>query len=190
MIHKIIFATILILSGNQVFSQDTIKGRVIGYDGKPIQGINVAPVMGPIPGAYIIDRNDNRWGWPSWGNGVISDRNGEFEIKVEGDKKNIEISCISFYYLEIINIPKSDKTIDLKEIKLVRNHLTDNLVIGGPSLPFSETQLKENEVLRIDVLEKYRINILGKCLKPYFADWKNHGDKKFMVFDFDKNENE
>jgi len=191
--HKIILAAILILLGNQIFSQDSIKGRIMNYEGNnPMPpGINVAPIMEPFPAAYIVDRNDNKWGWPSWRNGVISDRDGGFEIKVEGDKKNIEISFIGFYYIEIINIPKSDKIIDLKEIKLVRDHFTDNLVIGGPSLPFSESQAEEDKKLRIDVLEKYRINILGKIVKPHFeVNLKPCYDKKFIVFDFDKNENE
>lgn len=168
MIPRIILATILILSGTQTFSQDSIKGRIIDYETNET-----------LPGVTIIDGNNRL-------NGIISDRGGNFELKVEGNKRNLVLYFVGCYAIKFVNIPKRDNNIDFKEIKLVRNHLVDHIVIGGPSLPFSNEQLKKDKKLRIDVLEKYRINILGKNVKPYFEDF-NPGDK-YIVFDFGNNE--
>jgi hypothetical protein len=171
--HKIILAAILILSASQTFSQDSIKGRTFDYE-----------TSLTLPGVTIINGNNRL-------NGTISDRDGNFKLKVEGSKRKLEIYFVGCYAIRLINIPEGDKTIDLKEIKILRNHLTDHIVVGGPSLPFSEEQLERDKKLRMDVLENYRINILGKNVKPYFEGDNNlNGGDKFLIFDFDKNENE
>lgn len=174
MICKIIFATILILSGTQTFSQDSIKGRITGYEGNYIRPVfpGATIIIEPMPGVTIIDGNNRQ-------NGTISDRYGNFKIEVKGDKRELEIQFVGFYGIRFINIPKVDKTIDLKEIKLVTNHLMDNQGVGGPSEPISQEQYEQDKKLRNDVREKYRINILGKNVKPYF-------ERQFLVFDFDK----
>jgi hypothetical protein len=87
MIHKIIFAAILILSGNQIFSQDSIKGRIIDYETN--QTIS----------AVTVEDGNNRY------NGMFSDRDGNFKIKVEGNKRNLEIYFAGYYPIKFINIP-------------------------------------------------------------------------------------
>jgi hypothetical protein len=67
----------------------------------------------------------------------------------------------------------------------VRNHLTDNWVIGGPSKPFSEEQNEQDKRLRMN-LKEYRIKILGKKLKPYFVGPRF--EYQYLVFDFNENE--
>ncbi len=169
MTHKIILAAFLILSANQTFSQDSIKGRFIDYE-----------TNRTLPGVMIRDGNN-------FSNGRISDRDGNFKLKVEGSKRKLEIYFVGCYAIRLINLPKGDNNIDLKEIKMVRNHLTEHIVVGGPSLPFSEYQLEQDKKLRVDVLEKYRINILGKNVKPYFeGDYDPNGGDKYLIFDFDK----
>ncbi len=136
MIYKTIFATILILSANQIFSQDSIKGRFIDYE------TNHA-----LHAVMIKDGNN-------LSNGMISDLDGNFKLKVEGNKRNLEIYFAPYYPIKFFNIPKGDNNIDLKEIKLVWNHNWDNVVIGAPSKPFSNEQIEKDKKLRTDVLEK------------------------------------
>jgi len=167
MTHKIILATILILLGNQTYSQDSnIKGRTIDYE-----------TNYTIIGATIIDANNSQ-------NGTISDRDGNFKIEVEGNKRNLELYFFGYYPIKFINIPKGDKNTDFKEIKLVPNHLLDNTVVGGPpsNLYDFEKQKEQDKRLRKNVLKKYRIKILGEKLNPYF-------EGKYLVFDFNKNGN-
>ena len=68
---KIILAAILILSASQIFSQDSIKGRTFDYE------TNLT-----LPGVTIID-GSNRL------NGIISDRDGKFNLIVKGSKRNL-----------------------------------------------------------------------------------------------------
>jgi hypothetical protein len=164
MTHKIILAAILILSANQTFSQDSIKGRTFDYEKNF-----------PLPGVTIIG-------------GTISEWDGNFKLKVEGNKRNLELYFVGYYPIKFFNIPKGDKTIDLKEIKMLRNHLTDHRVTGMPSRPYSEEQWEQDKKLRTDVFKNYRIKIMGKKLKPYFAG-PNH-ENQYLVFDFNTNENE
>ncbi len=84
----------------------------------------------------------------------------------------------------MINIPEKDKTIDFKEIKLVSDHRWDNMTVGGPPLnKFQvEFQKERDKKLRMNVIKKYRIKILGKKLKPYF-------EGQYLVFDFNENGN-
>lgn len=106
--------------------------------------------------------------WNDWKNSAISDRDGNFKIKVEGDKRNLEIYFVGHYPIKFINIHKSDKTIDFEQIKMVWNHLDDNEVVGGPpSDLYTPEELKERDsILRMNVLKNYRIKILGKNLIP------------------------
>lgn len=163
--HKIILATIMILSGIQTYSQDTIKGRIIEYEGNR-----------SMPGATIFEK------WNVMKNSSISDGDGKFKIKVDGDKRNLAISYVCCYGIKFINIPKSDKNIEIEPIKMVRYYLDANLVVGGSPLNvYSKEYLEETDKkLRMNVLENYRIEILGKKLKPYF-------EGRFLIFDFDSN---
>jgi len=150
---------------HQTSSRDDIKGRIILYETNET-----------LPGATIFDLRNNKLG-------ATSDRYGNFNLEVKGDKRDLQIDFVGCYRIRIINIPKTDKAIDLQDIKMVLNHLEDHLVAGGPSRPFSEEQTVKDKKLRTDVLENYRVNILGRNLKPSF-------EGQYLVFDFDKNENE
>jgi hypothetical protein len=168
--HKIIFAAILILSANKTFGQDSIKGRIIDYE--TIQALSVVT---------IVDGNNSL-------NGTIPDEEGNFKLKVEGNKRNLELYLVSYYPIKFFNIPKGDKTIDFKEIKMLRNHLGDHRVTGMPYRPYSERQWEQDKKLRTDVLKNYRIKIMGKKLKPYFTG--PFPEHQYLVFDFNTNENE
>lgn len=87
--YKIIIIAILILLGNQkIFSQSyNFKGSIIDYESNS-----------PIPGATIIDGNNSK-------NGTISDKDGNFEIKVEGDIRKLELYFVGCYPIKFINIP-------------------------------------------------------------------------------------
>ncbi len=169
MTHKIILATILILSGNQIFSQDSIKGRTIDYETNQT-----------LPFVTITNSNNRYYG-------TYSDRDGNFKIAVKSNKINFELNFAFYYPIKFINIPKGDKNIDFKEIRLVPNHLWDNRAIG-PLTPlyidnFQKKQEQDNQ-LRMNVLHNYRIKIKGKKLKPYFEGPRP--ETEYMVFDFDK----
>jgi len=164
MTHKIILATILILLGNQTYSQDSnIKGRIIDYETNyAIAAVTLLPDSIP--------------------SGGLSDKNGNFEIK--GNTRQLEISCFPYYPIKFINIPIENKQIDLGDIKMVPNHTWDNKVLGGPptDLYDFDKQKEQDKILRKNVLKKYRIKVIGKKLKPYF-------EGKYLVFDFNKNGN-
>ena len=148
--------------GNQnTFSQiSNFKGRTIDY-----------VTNNPIIGVTIIDGNNSQ-------NGTVSDLDGNFEIKVEGNTRKLELHYLGCYPIIFINVPIGHSHIDFGEIKLVPNHLMDNIVVGGPpsDLYDFEKQKEKDKRLRKNVLKKYWIKILGKKLKPYF-------DEEYLVFD-------
>lgn len=163
MIHKVILVTILILLVNKTFSQESnIIGTIVDYETKRT-----------ITGATIVNSSNSQIG-------TISDVDGNFEIKIQDDTRNLELYFVGYYPIMILNIPDGDDHIDFGEVKLAENHLMDNQVVGGPSPAISEEQKEQDKELRKNVLRKYRIKILGKKVKPYF-------EGKYLVFDFNKN---
>jgi hypothetical protein len=167
MTPKIVLAAILILSGYQMFSQDSIKGKIFDYE-----------TNDPLPGIIILDAYNKK-------NGIVSDKDGNFQLKIEGNKRNLELYFPAHYPIKFMNIPKEN--INFLEIKMVPNHLTDHWVIGGPSLPFSENQAEKDNKLRSS-LKEYRINISGKLVKPYFVGPSL--EMQSLVFDLDQQGNE
>ena len=161
--HKVILVAILILLGNRTYCQmSNIKGTIVDYETKKT-----------IIGATILDSNNSQ-------NGTISDVDGNFEIKLQGDTTKLEIYFVGYYPMKILNIPDGDNYTDLEKVKLVRNHLMDNQVVGGPSPEISKEQKEQDKDLRKRVLKKYRIKIPGKKLKPSF-------EGKYLVFTFYEN---
>jgi len=79
-----------------------------------------------------------------------------------------------------MNIPIEKKHIDLGEIKMAQNYLLSNMIICGPSTPINESDKQKDIKLKKDILEKYRIKVFGKKLKPYF-------EARNLIFDFNKN---
>ena len=158
--YKIIIVAILILMGNQkTFSQNVyIRGKIIDYETNyAIHAVTIVPDSLP--------------------NGALSDMNGNFDIK--GNTRKLELSFVGYYPIRFINIPVEKKHIDFGNIKMVANHLGEDVATGKP-YTISEQSKEEDKRLRKNVLKKYRIKVCGKKLKPYFE-----GNK--LIFDFNKN---
>jgi len=164
--YKIIIVAIIILLGNQeTYSQSaSIKGRIIDYE-----------LGHPIAGVYITDDSIPNRSLPGMKE-TISDINGDFKIAF--NTKSFVIFFIGYYSIKFINIPIKNKHIDFGDIKLVANHLMDDVVLGG-SYKISDVSREEDKKLRKNMLKKYRIKIFGKKLKPHF-------EGKILVFDFEK----
>lgn len=161
--YRIILVAILILLGNQkIFSQNSlVKGKVIDYEtNRPLAGVTVVENL------------------PT--NGTISGKDGNFEIHLKSNTKQLEFNFIGYYPVKLINIPSEKEHIDLMEIRLVQNYLMSNIIVGGPVTKVNEVDIQHDEKLKINVLEKYRLEVLGKKLKPYF-------EGKYLVFDFNEN---
>lgn len=163
--YELIITTTLILLINPTFSQEShIKGKIINYE-----------TNNAVPGVMIYEAENT-------GNGTVSDDYGAFEIKLQGNTGELHFNYLSFYAIKFLNIPiRINKNIDFGEIKLVSNHLMDNMTIGGPAFKSTEKQKEEDKRLRQNVLKEYKIEILGEKLIPYF-------EGKYQVFNFNKKE--
>lgn len=161
--YKLIIATILILLVNQTFGQESyIKGKVIDYETNKT-----------IAGVMISESKNTEYG-------TISDLYGDFGMKLQGNTAELHFNYLSFYPIIFRNIPiRNSKNFDFGEIKLISNHLMDNMTIGGPPIESTEEQKEEDKRLRQNVLKNYKIKILGKKVIPYF-------EEKCLIFDFNK----
>ena len=99
--------------------------------------------------------------------GIIVDQNGAFETDLDLEYHWFLLFMVGYYMVKFINIPTDEKLIDFGEIKMVRNHLGDHMVVGGP--PSDEydpvKQKEQDEKVRKEVLRKYRIKVNGKKTK-------------------------
>jgi len=161
---KITFAIIIaLLTFQKSFSHDALfKGKIVNYE-----------TNAPMPGVTILEKNHPP-------NGTISDKDGNFEIKIESDTTHLEFYFVTCYPIKFMNIPIEKKHIDLGEIKMAQNYLLSNMIICGPSTPINESDKQKDIKLKKDILEKYRIKVFGKKLKPYF-------EARNLIFDFNKN---
>lgn len=156
---RIILVGLGILLGIQtLFGQPTfITGRILDYEtNEPIEAITILE-------KYPL-------------NGVITDSTGSFEFNIKGETKKIEINYIGYYDINLINIPIERDTIDLGELKMVRNY---SLYIHVEMAPDIKPDNRRDETLRKDVCNKYRLEISNKNLIPVFDDRK-------IIFDFNK----
>lgn len=165
--YKIIIVAILILLGNQkTFSQNSsIKGKCIEYktsDLMPGVSINFHTHSGK---EYLASTNND----------------GIFELKIGDDLGNLIVSFIGCYGIKLLNIPQGLKHIDLGEIKIVELDGRFQFDMKGCAVVLSEEQIERDKKWRKDILEKYRIKVLEKELKPYF-------EGRYLVFDFNINE--
>ena len=103
--------------------------------------------------------------------------NGNFEIK--GNSRNLELIFVGYYPIRFNNIPIENKHIDLEDIKMVANHIGEDIATGHPYV-INKHDIEEDKRLIKNVLKKYRIKACGKKLKPYFE-----GNK--LIFDFNRN---
>jgi len=149
---------LLVLGIQPVFSQISgITGKIIDYETKRV-----------MPGVTIIENLP--------GNGTVSDVDGNFKLKIKGDMRELELNFIGYYALKFVNIPNENEIIDFGELKLVKNHLLNNSG-AGIVYKLSESDKEKDQETRKNVVEKYRIEICGNVLKPYF-------DRNKIIFDF------
>lgn len=159
-INIIVVAIIIFMGSQKTFSQNSsIKGRIIDYE----TNYAIAAVT-LVPDSIQF--------------GGLSDMNGNFEIK--GNTRQLEVSFVGYYPIKFINTPIEDKQIDLRNIKMIPNHLMDHMVVGGPpsDLYDFDKQKEQDKILRKNVLKEYRIKVIGKKLKPYF-------EGNYLIFDFE-----
>lgn len=166
--YKIIIVAILILLGNQkIFSQNSfIKGKYIGFE--------TSYVMPGVSMSFHTHSGEKHAG--------LSDANRIFELEMQDDSEYLIIRFVGSYAIKILNIPEGHKQVDFGEIKIVDNYEQSyQLRMDGTTVELSEEETDFIEKKKRDVLEKYRIKVLGKELKPYF-------DGKYLVFDFNRKE--
>ena len=161
--HNYFISTFLILIAQLSFGQElNIKGKVVDYESN-----------NAIPSVMIHESENTE-------NGTVSDISGDFEIKLQGNTRELQFNYLSFYVIKFLNLPIIDNnTIDIGEIKLVPNHQMEDMTIGGPPVKTTEEQIEKDKRLRQHVLKNYKIGVLEKKLTPYF-------EENFLVFDFNK----
>ena len=157
---RLILVTFWILLGSQfsLGQNPHVIGRILDYEtNEPIEAITILE-------KYPI-------------NGAVTDSTGNFEFKIEGKTKKLEISFIGYYGIEFINIPIDKKTIDFGDIRLVRNY---SLYIHVEMAPDIKPDKRKDKLLKKDVIDNYSLNILDTTLFPVFKD-------REIIFDFNKN---
>lgn len=159
-----VIALIVLVGNQEVYSQSTlVKGKIVDYQ----TGEKMLPVV-KIQYTYDGGRQ---------GAGV--DKDGNFELKLESNTGSFTIEYPGNYYgININNISIDSEQFDFGEIKMVRNHLLENVIIGGPSPEVTKDQIKKDKKLKEKVLRNYRIIVNDKKLKPYFSGYKINFDFK------------
>lgn len=163
--YKIAIITALILLGNQnIFSQNSyIKGKCIA-DNSNIELSNVNVSFNTLSGKRF---------------GTTAEIDGSFELKIGDEAGEIIIIFFNCYIIKIRNIPSGFKQIDLGEIKGVVSVYPYLFNMDGSIACLDKETIDEHNFIRKETLEKYRIRVLNKVLKPHFS-----GDN--LVFDFNK----
>lgn len=110
---------------------------------------------------------------------TTADIDGSFELKIGDEAGDIVIIFFNCYTIKIRNIPSGFKHIDLGEIKMVVSVYPYLFNMDGSIAYMDKDLIDEHNCIRKETLEKYRIRVLNKELKPYFS-----GDN--LVFDFNK----
>jgi hypothetical protein len=110
---------------------------------------------------------------------TTANMDGSFELEIGDEAGDIDIIFFNCYTIKIRNLPSGYKQIDLGEIKLVDSFYRHLFNMDGSLAYVHKETIDEHNRLRKDTLEKYRIILLNKELKPHFS-----GDN--LVFDFDK----
>lgn len=158
----VLIAVIILIGGQTSFSQNGyIQGKLIDYN-----------TNGVLPGVTI-----NYFTHSEEKNGTWSKQDGTFKLKMRDDSTHLVIRFVGCFVTKIYNIPKEIELIDLGELKMVPNHSQPQFRMDGSFVEATLEQKEKDRKLRKDVLKKYRINVLGKKLKPSFD-----GDE--IIFDF------
>ncbi|MDR2222534.1 MAG: TonB-dependent receptor [Flavobacteriaceae bacterium] len=107
------FALVMIFAATSAFSQNKVVGTVV--DGEFQMG---------LPGATVVLKGTQ--------NGVSTGRNGEFELKVSGDKGTVEVSFVGYQTKTIAFTIGANKIADLGKIVLSADEgMLDDIVIMG-----------------------------------------------------------
>ncbi len=162
--YIIVIITVLVLFGNlKSFSQDsTIIGKCIDYKkGDELPGVCI----------YFYTHSGKEFA-------TNTDMNGNFALKTGDESGDIIIRYFGCE-IKILNIPEGHKQIDLGKIKIVENFNLFLFNADGSLAYVDKETIDELNCLRKEILEEYRIRVLEKELKPYFA-WND------LIFDFQK----
>ena len=110
---------------------------------------------------------------------TAADIDGSFELKIGDESGDVVVILFNCYTIKILNLPSGFKQIDLGEIKMVDSFYRHLFNMDGTLAYGDKKTIDEHNIIRSEVLEKYRIKVLNKELKPYFS-----GDN--LIFDFNK----
>lgn len=161
----VIISMLILLASLNSFSQNSsIKGIFFEYETGYV-----------LPGVTMLFQTHSGKKYRAY-----NDNNGIFELKMGDDSGDLTIRFLGCYAIKILNIPQGLKHIDLGEIKMIRNDGRPQFNMDGSAGEIPKELIEKDKNLRKEVLEKYRIKILGEELKPYF-------EGEYLVFDFNEN---
>ncbi|MFV0591112.1 MAG: hypothetical protein ACK5M7_06980 [Draconibacterium sp.] len=162
--YLIVLVTIIFLLVNQnVFCQNSsIVGKCIDYKkGDELPGVCI----------YFYTHSGKEFA-------TNTGMNGNFALKT-GDESGDTIIRYFGSEIKILNIPEGHKQIDLGKIRIVENFNLFLFNTDGSLAYVDKETINELNCLRTEILEEYRIKVLEKELKPYFA-WND------LIFDYSK----
>ncbi len=161
----VIISMLMLLTSLKSFSQNSsIKGKCIYYNGSYLTSFLV--------GMNFYTHSGKRFG-------KALDTDGSFEFKIGDEAGDIIVNCPNCYTIKILNLPSGFRQIDLGEIKMVDSFHKHLFRMDGSLAYMDKETIDEHNCLRKDVLEKYRIRVLKRELKPHFS-----GEN--LIFDFNK----
>jgi len=160
----VIISIFMLLASLKSFSQNSfIRGKCIADNSKiEVSYVNVS--FNTLSGKRF---------------GTTAEIDGSFELKIGDEAGDIIIIFLNCYIIKIRNIPSGFKQIDLGEIKGVVSVYPYLFNMDGSIAYLDKETIDEHNYIRKETLEKYRIRVLNKELKPHFS-----GDN--LVFDFEK----
>jgi len=122
----------------------------------------------PLTGATILE--------DEIGNGDVVDSQGNFRFTLKGTSKTIKCRYMGYYLLVVKNIPTHNDSLELEDLKMVKNYSDHIIVELAPDiLP----DMKRFKVTRKWVEDEYRITIDGITYKPIILE-------RSIVFDLNK----
>ncbi|TKG88762.1 hypothetical protein EYV94_26750 [Puteibacter caeruleilacunae] len=162
--YLIVIISILTLCVNPSIGQNIlIKGKFIDYKTNEI-----------LPGVSLSSYTQE-----GKKQDAFSGYEGTSELKINADAEYLIIRYMSSYVIKIINIPSGIKQIDFGEIKIVKDFDTKLLRMDGCHIEASPKHIDNHNRYKKEIIEKYRLNVIQKELKPYFKG-------KDLIFDFNK----
>ncbi|TKG93623.1 hypothetical protein EYV94_15350 [Puteibacter caeruleilacunae] len=162
--YLIVIISIIILWANPSIGQNIlIKGKFIDYKTSEIlPGVSLS--------SFTLEGEKQD---------VFSGYGGTFELKMNADAKYLVIRYMSSYVIKILNIPSGLKQIDFGEIKIVKDFDTRLLRMDGCHDEASPKHIDNHKRYKKEIIEKYRLKVKRRELKPYF-------EGKDLIFDFNQ----